>query len=280
MRSFDLARTARHLLLPLASALALAILLSTLAVSGASAAPVTVQASFTAYYGCIGEPASGIVQWFNGTQVNGNPATDAPCPGGSSSVGLTTLTLPGGNSVDFYNNDAGGAAGYDNTHNVFSFTPAPVQDVGALGQQFLWGDLSIANGVWVSDFTLAVTFTTYSIDPALNDHTWTDLLVYHLTPNPATGTPHDNRDFVSVVGHPELGTIGIDELTPGVAGSNVLTVGLLGHIGSLHLDAFVSPAGYGSLDVPGGSVPEPPTLALLGLALTAGAFTRRRAPRV
>jgi PEP-CTERM motif-containing protein len=241
----------------------LAVGLVTILVAGnAAAIPVTVTGGFTSFDGVVGGTDNGITQTLNGTQL----CATAGC----NATGAASVTFAPTESVEFVNTSG--------VTNIISFTPTAAQDVPTIvpTNTFLLGSVFFQNGIWTGDASFGFTLTTQSADPLLDNHTFTDILKYTLTPNDFVNhTPQQNADFISFTGNPLLGSGRAYELndTPDPVHLNTVKFDVFGRITSLHLDltSFANPVG-GFLDPsvglqPTSVVPEPSTLLLLGSAL-------------
>jgi Dockerin type I domain/PASTA domain len=228
----------------------------------ASAGHVTVSGVFTSFRGLVTacDPNQQIVEMLNGQVVcsalGEQTLLDAPITP-SDTVVFQDLVL-----------------GTPDVASSITFIPAPAQEVAGKGpaNMFLLGTIKFVNGIWSSnqgllpdpmtglptaDAEFGITFTTHcDDDPTLDKQTLLDTVVYVLTSNDfANNTPGQNADFIYVLSSPSLGSLRAYELQDAPPGfDNTMTVQVMGHIDSLHLDAFVNPVG-GFIDPSIGSQP-------------------------
>jgi hypothetical protein len=148
-----------------------------------------------------------------------------------------------------------------------------ISDIGA-GDSFLFGTLHFENGQWsgsVAELAFNLSFTTN--DPLINslyDFEYSSNLIVQGTPNLATNTPLQNADFVYIYGEDSLGSLRTYELFDSPDGTNVASMQIWGHLGSVHLDSYENVRGGGFLDYGVALEPNPrpvPEPSTLGLAL-------------
>lgn len=225
----------------------------------------TVQGGFTSFSGCVGYNAT-IRQWLNNVEFVG---TGAACDSFTKSANFEFATT---SSVEFKNSSLSSSTGpIYNTPNVISFE-ANTPTVNNLGDEILLGWMTFTNGIWTGDAYFG--FTLSIVDAVLGTHTFTDTVVYNLTPNEDFNTRKQNADFLTFSNNPQVGELRAFELS--LLGPNTVKAELWGHIGSLHLDRFANPDGGGFV-VPGATpAPEPGSLALLLAAGSAMAWSQRR----
>jgi hypothetical protein len=219
--------------------------------------------------GCVFPPpfVQGIVA---GVQVQAPNCTAASggLYGPAALTFASTLT-----SIDFH--EAGAALG-NPPRNVLSYVrPSGTQDILDLGQFFLLGELQFTNGTWfgigdVNSFHFDIT--AHSTDPSFGTQTLsTDAVLDIRVDNSPTATLADNADCIYLRGYQAaMGEFCVNE---GASGSTAV----LGKKGSLIPVAFTNVSG-GFILGPAQTIPEPATLALLGLGLAAVAVMRRRSP--
>ena len=220
-------------------------LLSSLVWAPVRAASVSVTGGFTNFStGFVFETTSGgtIAQSLNGQTLCATAGCDV---GGPASV---TFASPV-SRIDFFNHLFGQPS--PNPTNVVEFNAAAPQTVNAIGDTFLIGRLTFANGIWSNQMaTFAITLSTVSSDAAFNGHVLSDQLFMQVTPNDfVNGTPLANSDFVYFTGHPLAGSVRAFELRDNQIGGNTVTVDVLAQIGSLIPVGFANATG-GNGDIP------------------------------
>jgi hypothetical protein len=257
--------------------------------SWASAGSVTVTAGFNQYSGAVGNGTGIAPDVIYESVMNDNyiapiqplPGSEslfiAPDPDDPSSVGqgigLGVVPLGGATSVFFYTDsrDSLGFLTSVGIANLLSFTPGPAVDVG-VGTPFLLGTFTVQNGEWwaaspVHEFTFEMV--THSSDPLLDGHTFSDTIIWYVTPN--GGPPDVKADYFYFAGHPELGSVRVLEASDG---DNRGTVDFYGQIGSLDPTGFANPTGGVFLDpsVDPFPIPPPPTVVPEPSAFVAWSF--------
>lgn len=239
------------------------------------AAMISVTGGFTNFStGFVFETTSGgtIAQKLNGQPLCATAGCDVSGP---ASV---TFASPV-SRVEFFNQLFGDPS--PNPSNVVEFNAAAPQPVNAIGDTFLIGTLTFANGIWSNAMaTFDITLATVSNDPAFNGHVLNDQLFMQVTPNNfVNGTPFANSDFVYFTGHPLLGSVRAFELRDNQPGGNTVTVDVFAQIGSLIPVEFSNATGGGFID-PGISIPPTVPLPAAGwLMLTGLAGLARRISR-
>jgi hypothetical protein len=240
--------------------------------SSSYASIVSVSAEFTSFSWSSYDTN---VTYANPFAVNGIQITSpAPValPSNTSSVTLTQGALtPGAFSF------------VGNTSNVAGVGPA---------NQFILGSFSFTNGIFPGPAIIGFSLTTHSTDVALDGHQFFGSIVMDVANN--IGTPEQQADFFTVqnasgstltsLGAVKVYEYGVCPATWVTPDCNVGTIDILGHINSLHLDAFVNPSAGAFLQAlapapqPPGVVSEAPVdaLMLLGLTIAAGTSLRKK----
>ena len=218
-----------------------------------AAAQVTVSGSFSSYTGGASATAT-----INGVALSGTSVTE--------------FKFSPSAQVDFVD-------GFNNA-NQLKFISSGVQQVAAVGDEFLLGRILYTNGDWsLGAASFHVRFTTSSPVAAFDGHVFDDAFSMFVTPNSRVQTPLQNADFVYFASRPDLGSIRVFEAFDS-PGNNTGSVSFYGRIGSLIPSRFADPVG-GATIVPSVAAilaPEPSALALTasGLMVLMLAVRRRR----
>lgn len=287
------------------SKVGLGIMVGVIAVHAVQAAPVTLVGGFMSYSGpawthTYTEPVP--TQISTSFSQNGGPTIvltpSQSLPGdpdgsfANAGIGLGTIDFTNGglappaSQIDFWV-DYGG---YPDTYNRVAFTPAASQAVQS-GEEFRIGTFTFANGGWFGvlpysggiysypESEFHFTVTTSSADATLNGHTFEGTVRLYISGHTVTATPADDADYFYFLERPDLGYVGAYETyNLPLGGSNVGSIDLYGKIGSLVPTRFANAQGVVlGEQLPGNSVPEPQTWALLmaGLGIV-GAMRKRR----
>lgn len=204
--------------------------------------------------------------------------------GSTAKFGNEVATVSGSSVTFNYGGDPTGLV-----DNVFTFTGAStnVSGVGP-GNRFLLGTISFTNGTFNPLAFLGFTVTTQSADPTLNNHVFSGAIRLDVNnPGilPTTQAQYEaEADYFTIEDAAgavlPIGSVRVYDRIPfcpptlGV-NCNIGTVDVYGYINSLHISDFANPTGGAFINastghdlapVPG-SVPEPASLALLGLGL-------------
>ena len=260
------------------------------------ATEVSFSGGFTSFRGTLATPTSG--RYFSSvhTDINGvRVYADKALPG--AQAGFDTFRL--GWLKNFNLLDAGGdpiptvdfSRILFNTPNpnVLGFKWSAPLDL-QVGDLFKVGTFNFTNGSWFAnspsenvypDTDFGFTVTTHSRDPALDGHTFTDTLRFHVTAPFDPNTPvEDDADYFSFVGNTALQTFRVLEakdLQGNPTIGNTGTVDLMVKIGSLIPVALGNPTGAAFIGAQVSAVPEPSegALVLAGLAVLLAARTSR-----
>jgi hypothetical protein len=240
----------------------------------AGAAPVSVVGTISSFSGPVAYPPdSPQTVGFGPSLLNGFQVVP-DTPSSRAGVGLVSFDFaPGTSVVDFYNE-----GDRQSERNRLEFIPATVENA-VVGQEYLIGTFKLQNGVWFGglgegDSLFAFSATTVSADPALDGHTFSDVLRYRITQFAAGNTPEQNADFFYFDRRPELGTMSVYERSDSPTGSNQGTIDLYARIGSLIPTRLANPGGGAFI----AAVPEPESYAMLlaGLGLLGWVVHRRK----
>lgn len=215
-----------------------------------------------------------------------------------------TLDLPTHpTSVEFKTGQVFGTFVSYSTPNLIAWTPSDTTIPGGVdpfATSFKLGTLTITNGVFFYDATFELTLATVSSNPLWNNHLFTGVMHYVVTPNDGLTTECTAKgitdvdtcqaDYVYLENHPNLGILDdngnvVPSPRPGPivfeavsAHPNTGTVELWGHLGSLDPAYYAHALGGVGLPVAAAPVPETPAwlTMLAGSWGVATLLSRRR----